>query len=213
MDGAVSMIVHHSGAPPNAGARTASAPESEPAPQNPVTRTSSEGRLRAIVDAHFDFIWRSLRALGIPAASTDDACQQVFIIASRKLEMIAAGSERSFLFATARGVAANARRSGSRNREEANPVALDAEIDRAPNPEQAASQSQAKKLLEMILSGMQEDMRTAFVLFELEGMTTAQIAELLDVPMGTVASRLRRAREHFEREALRIQQASNGGQR
>jgi RNA polymerase sigma-70 factor (ECF subfamily) len=58
--------------------------------------------------------------------------------------------------------------------------------------------------LERILESMDEDTRTVFVLFELEGMTMAAIAKLVGVPMGTVASRLRRAREDFQREARRV---------
>jgi RNA polymerase sigma-70 factor (ECF subfamily) len=215
MVAAVSIFAPH----PAAGLIPVVSPDSEPAPASAVQRASGEARLRSMVQQHFDFIWRSLRALGLSAASADDACQQVFIIASRKLELIAAGSERSFLFATARGVAANARRANIRNREDADERALEGEIDRAPDPEQVATRNEAKRLLEMILAGMAEDVRTVFVLFELEGMTTAEIAELLALPMGTVASRLRRAREHFEAETARVQaqasrvHAGDGGQR
>src|SRR4051812_6204799 len=67
-------------------------------------------RFRALVEQHFDFIWRSLRGLGVPSSAVDDAAQHVFCVASEKLGAIAAGSERAFLFKTALGVAANARR-------------------------------------------------------------------------------------------------------
>src|SRR3954466_14397494 len=72
-------------------------------------------RFRELVDTHFDFIWRSLRGLGVPAHSVDDYAQQVFLIASQKLASIALGSERAFLFSTAVGVSANARRARARN--------------------------------------------------------------------------------------------------
>jgi RNA polymerase sigma-70 factor (ECF subfamily) len=209
MVAAVSMFVPH----PGAGLVPVAAPDSERPPASGVVRAGagSDARLRTMVDQHFDFIWRSLRALGVPTSVADDACQQVFIIASRKLELIAVGSERSFLFATARGVAANARRAHLRNREDADELALEGEMDRAPDPEQAATRNEAKRLLESILAGMMEDVRTVFVLFELEGMTTAEIAQLLALPMGTVASRLRRAREHFEAETARVQAAARRG--
>src|SRR5690349_17047116 len=73
----------------------------EPVPASaarPRTTTSAEARLRQMVEAHYDFIWRSLRGLGVPASTAEDAAQQVFWIASRKLEIITPGSERSFLF-------------------------------------------------------------------------------------------------------------------
>ena len=167
-------------------------------------------RFRSMVDAHFDFIWRSLRGLGVPAASVDDAAQQVFLTASQKLAAITLGSERSFLFATARGIASNARRSEQRNRELPDEEALVRRADTAPDPEQVAASSQARRILDRILDRLAEDLRTVFLLYELEGQTTAEIAVLLDVPMGTVASRLRRAREEFQAAARRYQ-AGQGG--
>src|SRR5262245_38526854 len=68
----------------------------------------SAQRLRALIDAHFDFVWRSLRRLGVPAANVDDAAQKVYSIALRRIEDIAQGRERSFLFGTVMRVAADA---------------------------------------------------------------------------------------------------------
>jgi RNA polymerase sigma-70 factor (ECF subfamily) len=77
--------------------------------------------------------------------------------------------------------------------------------DERANPEQAAATQQAKRLLEAFLEELPEDARTVFVLFELEGMTMAAIAETLDIPPGTVASRLRRARDEFHAATKRFQ--------
>ena len=55
----------------------------------------------------------------------------------------------------------------------------------------------ARKLPDPNLSTMDMDLRTTFVLFELEGLSTPEIAQLAEIPLGTAASRLRRAREHF----------------
>lgn len=155
-------------------------------------------RLRHMVDHHFDFIWRSLRGLGVSPAAADDAAQQVFMIASQKLDVIAVGSERGFLFSTARGIAANFRRGQRRNPEVADDLALAGHHDAGPNPEQAASSNQAKAWLEDFLEGLPQDLRTVFVLYELEGLTTTEIADLSEMPTGTVASKLRRAREAFQ---------------
>jgi len=171
---------------------------------------ASPTRLRAFVDANFDFIWRSLRGLGVPAASIDDAAQQVFWTASQKLATIVAGSERSFLFATARGIASNARRSQLRNRELLDDEAIASHVDRAPDPEQAAATGEARRVLDRILDGLSEDLRAVFLLYELEGQTMAEIASILGTPMGTVASRLRRAREEFQSAARRYQAGHTG---
>jgi len=186
--------------------RRAAAIAGEP-PESGTVRTAADrdARLRAMVDAHFELIWRSLRGLGVPAANVDDAAQQVFWIASQKLDVIALGSERAFLFSTARGVAANARRARARSREQADDGTLEQMSDAALDPEQAAQKSQARQMLERILGEMNEDLRTVFVLFELEGLTSTEIAEVLSIPVGTAASRLRRAREEFQLAVTKLQ--------
>ena len=176
----------------------------------PALSAAGQVRFRELIDAHFGLVWRFLRGLGVPPASVDDAAQQVFWVAAQRLEAITAGSERSFLLSTARGVAANARRGVARSRELLDEDALHGQTDAAPDPEEALSAKEARKLLDRFLEGLPEDVRTVFVLFELEGMTMASIAEALDLPPGTVASRLRRGREDFQAAAKRFQ-AQRGG--
>ncbi len=207
-DGMISMVAPGGGL----GALESPAdPDRRATPEAPETSRAAAmskadaARFRAMVDTNFDFIWRSLRGLGVPAASIDDAAQQVFWTASQKLSTIAAGSERSFLFATARGIASNARRSQHRNRELLDDEAVASHVDRAPDPEQAAVTREARRVLDRILDGLSEDLRAVFLLYELEGQTMAEIASILGTPMGTVASRLRRAREEFQTAARRFQ--------
>ncbi|MDB4937574.1 MAG: polymerase sigma factor RpoE [Labilithrix sp.] len=191
---------------PSDGSPVVSAPERRRA----LSREDAT-RFRSMVDGHFDFIWRSLRGLGVPSAMIDDAAQQVFWTASQKLDTIVVGSERSFLFATARGVAANARRSRLRSRELPDEEAVASYADHSPDPEQVAASRQARRLLDRILDGLPEELREVFVLYELEGQTMAEIATLLATPTGTIASRLRRAREEFH-TAARRHQANRGNE-
>lgn len=194
------------------GFRSVARDEREERPREPVASAArpklddaQAARFRAMVDGHFDFIWRALRGLGVPTGNAEDATQHVFLVASQKLALITVGSERSFLFSTARGIAANARRARARSREVLAEDALAEPIDAAPDPEQVAVQREGREVLGRLLDGLTEDLRTVFVLFELEGMTALQIAELLSLPAGTVASRLRRAREEFQASAKRFQ--------
>ena len=173
-------------------------------------RVDAQTRLRHMVDDHFEFIWRALRGLGVSTTAADDAAQQVFWIASQKLDRIALGSERSFLFATARGIAANVRRAVARSREQLGHDTLADQVDESHDPEQAVASHQARRILSQVLEAMHEDLRTVFVLFELEEIPTHCIAEMLDLPMGTVASRLRRARQEFRDHASRLQRATGG---
>jgi RNA polymerase sigma-70 factor (ECF subfamily) len=171
----------------------------------PALSAAGQARFRTLVDDHFPLVWRFLRGLGVPASAVDDAAQHVFWVAAQRLEGIADGSERAFLLGTARGVAANARRAAARSKEILDGDALEAHTDSAPDPEQAASAKQARKLLDEFLEELPEDVRSVFVLFELEGLTMAAIAETLGLASGTVASRLRRAREDFHAAAKRFQ--------
>ncbi|MGK3996969.1 RNA polymerase sigma factor [Sorangium sp. So ce1024] len=172
----------------------------------------SAERYRAMVDAYFDFIWRSLRGLGVPAGAADDAAQHVFLIAYQKLDEIAPDRERSFLFGTAMGVAANARRAGARRRELCDDDAMAAAADDAPDPERLMEMKQARALLDEVLDAMEEDLRVVFVLFELEGVPTEEISAVLGLAKGTVASRLRRAREEFRAIVKRAQARARHGE-
>jgi RNA polymerase sigma-70 factor, ECF subfamily len=164
-----------------------------------------DARLRALVDEYHDFIWRSIRRLGVPEADTDDAVQEVFLVASRRLGAIALGSERAFLFGTAMRVASTQRRGASRRRETPDEHAGD-QRDSTPGPEELTARRRARATLDAVLAELPLDLRTVFVLFELEELTAPEIASLVEIPLGTVASRLRRAREAF-REAVQRHQA------
>jgi RNA polymerase sigma-70 factor (ECF subfamily) len=173
-----------------------------PVPRVAASAAASPQRIRALFDAELPFVWRSLRRLGVPPAVTDDAAQEVFLVASRKLAEIEIGRERSFLFATALRIAANARRSFAR-RDARHDDALDGVVDPGPSPEAIADRARARALLDEVLAALDLDLRAVLVLHELEEMSMAEIAITLEIPPGTVASRLRRAREAFRTEVER----------
>jgi RNA polymerase sigma-70 factor (ECF subfamily) len=170
------------------------------------TDAADKSRLSQAVEQHFDFIWRLLRRLGLRAADADDAAQQVFMIATQKLDAIAPGSERSFLYGTAVRVAANARRTASRRSED--PGDDVEHIATSLHPEQRRTLDEAWALLDDLLERLPDELRRVLVLAEVEQLEVAEIAALEDVPVGTAASRLRRAREAF-REHLKRASARN----
>lgn len=179
----------------------------------PVPLPEREARLAAMAAENFHFIWRSLRRLGVPPPLVDDAAQQVFEVAARRLDEVEPGRERAFLFKTALFVAAEAARTAARRRARDGGDAVDELGDDRPNPEEAADRTRRRALLDEVLERMQVDVRVVFVLFELEELSMAEIARMLDLPPGTVASRLRRARETFHKEAKRVRAALPGAQR
>lgn len=159
-----------------------------------------EARLRRIVDAHFDSLWRFLRRLGIAEADVDDAIQEVILVLARKLEQVEPQSERSFMFSTAFRVASDMRKRAKRRRE-VDEAALADVPSSARDPEASAHEQRMVALFAQVLAQLSLEQRAVFVLYELEEFTMAEIAASLELPMGTVASRLRRGRETFERLA------------
>jgi RNA polymerase sigma-70 factor (ECF subfamily) len=158
--------------------------------------------LPRLVAEHADFIWRTVRRLGVPESMADDATQQVCFALMSRIETVVVGRERAFLFSVAMNVAAHVRRTLARRREVGRET-LDIQ-DLAPLPDDALDQRRARALLDEVLDGMEIDLRTVFVMVELEEMTMADVASVLEVPSGTVASRLRRARDEFQRNAQRV---------
>ena len=77
--------------------------------------------------------------------------------------------------------------------------------DDAPSPEDAVASREARAVLDQFLGELADDVREVFILYELEEMTMAAIADALALPRGTIASRLRRAREEFEAATKRFQ--------
>jgi RNA polymerase sigma-70 factor, ECF subfamily len=173
---------------------------------------SNEARFRRMATEQFDFMWRCLRRLGVPAADVDDAVQQVFVVAADRIGDIVPGSERAFLYATASGIAANVRRA-VRRRDQASRKLAEIDSEPAPDQERLYEQRRARELMYAILEQMPDDFREVFVLFELEDMRVPEIASMLQIPQGTVASRLRRAREDFEERVRRLQAAGARGLR
>ena len=161
-------------------------------------------RVADMLRAHFRDVWRIVRRFGVPENTADDAAQEVFIIASRRLADIAPGSDRPFLFSSAVRVAANVRRSLGARRECADDDSIPEGVDPRPNAETLLDQKRLRQMLDRVLDQLTDDLRVAFVLYELEGMSSPEIAELLSIPVGTVASRLRRAREAFELAAAKL---------
>jgi RNA polymerase sigma-70 factor, ECF subfamily len=177
-------------------------------PELEVPRPSA---LERLVNDHFEALWRFLRRLGIPECDVDDGVQEVLVVAARRLADIEPGRERAFLFGTAVAVARTLRRARSRRREQVDD-ALTNFADPRPSPEASLDLQRGRILLDAVLDQLPTELRAIFVLYELEELTMAEIAVLLGLPAGTVASRLRRARRRFEKKvrALEAELARRG---
>jgi RNA polymerase sigma-70 factor (ECF subfamily) len=155
-----------------------------------------ELRLRKLVDEYVDFVARVLRNAGTPQGEIDDEVQRTFITAARRLDDVRPGSEKGFLFRIALNLAAHARRTLARRREVPAEEAPE-RVDTLASPEQLTDQKRMRRLLDQVLGRMEATLRAVFVLYEFEEMNMSEIASVLGIPRGTVASRLRRARVEF----------------
>jgi RNA polymerase sigma-70 factor, ECF subfamily len=158
-----------------------------------------------LVRDHFEGVWRLLRRLGLPRADADDAAQQVFIIACTRMASIQPGSERAFLFGCALKLATKWRASKKNAVQPTATGELEFGDDEVPSAEELVDQNRARALLDVVLKSMPSDLRTVFVLFELEEFSSHEIAALLGIPRGTATSRLRRAREDFAKRLSRLE--------
>jgi RNA polymerase sigma-70 factor (ECF subfamily) len=175
-----------------------------------MTPQERQSRMRAIVQEHVGFVARTLEKAGVPQAELDDGIQRTFITVSRRLEDVHSGAEKSFVFQVALNMAAHARRDLARRREVCSDQ-LDDVVVAPTTPEHIAERKQMRKLIDDIVDTMSESLRSVFMLHQLEAMSMGDIATLLGVPIGTVASRLRRARELFRRHIVAIELVSDLG--
>lgn len=137
-----------------------------------------------------------MRRLGVGPALVEDAVQDTFIVLHRRLsDLHAEASLRSFLFAIALRVARDYRRSAQRK--VTDPLDAETSSSREAGPYERAATAQAARILERFLDSLDESKRAVFAAAELEGMTAPEISEALSMPVNTVYSRLRVARERF----------------
>ena len=168
---------------------------------------ASPASLQQLVREHLTPVYRLLRHLGVPTADLDDACQQVFLVLARKHSSINAGSERAFLASVSARIASRWRRTHRRRHELGSDELTNQQCTREPSPEQRLELVEAQRLLLQVLDTLPDTLREVFVLFEIEELTMRDISEVLAIPQGTVASRLRLARSQFHQAVATLEVA------
>lgn len=158
----------------------------------------------ALYEAQVDFVWRTVRRLGVPPEGLDDAVQEVFLIVHRRLaEFEPRAKVSTWLFAICLRVVADVRR---RHRRKPQPESLSpALVDPAQGPHELTAQAEALRQLDAVLDTLDEKKRAVFVMAEVEQLTVPEMAEVLGENLNTVSSRLRAARQHFEQALARHQ--------
>lgn len=165
------------------------------------TAQSAAPSFDEVYASHVAFVWRVLRTFGLSGAQLEDAVQDVFIVVHRRLpEWEGRAAITSWLFAIARRVAAGHRRRKGNQQHEP----LDHQMPSGEDTFAAMSRAQAAATVFQILQQLDEDKRIVFALVELEQLSVPEVASLLELNLNTTYSRLRLARQAFER-AVRAQ--------
>jgi RNA polymerase sigma-70 factor (ECF subfamily) len=158
--------------------------------------SSAAAQLARIFSEHADFVWRSLRRLGVATADVDDALQEVFLVVYRRIaEYEDRGLMRAWLFSISRQVSSHYHRSAKRTEARHRGMVVSAT---APDLEEVVARREAEQLVSEFLDGLEEPQRLVFYLSDIEGLTAPEIAAALEVNLNTVYGRLRQARKRFE---------------
>jgi RNA polymerase sigma-70 factor (ECF subfamily) len=148
---------------------------------------------------------------GVPRHEAQDLCQEVMLIVHRRLPDFEGRSLRGWLYGICVRVASDYRRSARVRREIPH-----GEVPEPGNTfgqmDQYERNAQRQRLLRA-LERVEDDKRTAFVLYEVEELTLAEVSEALGVPLQTVYSRIKAAREALRRELEQDSQSELGGTR
>lgn len=153
-------------------------------------------------------VLRSLRRLGVREADLEDAAQEVFVIVHRKLpEFAGRSSVKTWLFGICLRVASDWRQR-AHIRKETSAEEAPVRTTSGETPAREIARKQARQKLGALLERLDEDKRAVFVLFELEELSMAEVAETVGVPLQTAYARLYAARKFIEAEVARAQEAN-----
>lgn len=156
-----------------------------------------------VYDRWFDFVWRSIRRLGVADAQVDDAVQDVFVVVHRRLDGFEGRSTlKTWLFGIAMRVAKDYRRAASRRRP-TEPLRESLVDGPGECPMESCAKAEAVELLHALLNELEDDKRAVFVMAELEQMSVPEIAGAIEENVNTVYSRLRAGRQGFEAAVAR----------
>ena len=172
----------------------------EPVQMRKSKKTPQAPTFENVYRTYFRLVWRTLARLGIRDADLMDVTQNVFIVVHRQLSGFEGRAQlTTWLFSICRLVARDYLRSAPIRREVV--VDFGEFASRDVQPETQLDHLDKKDLsrkLDAALEKLPERLRAVFVLFELEEMSGDDIATFLDIPVGTVRSRLRMAREQWD---------------
>jgi len=159
-----------------------------------------------VYEQHADFVWRTLQHLGVRDADLEDLGQEVFVTVHRRLSTFDGRSKlTTWLFGICLNLVLRHRRRAYFRFELSHAEPPECVDPHTPEGRYAGEEARAR--LEQLLDKLSPERRATFLLFEVEGASCEEIAELTGVPVGTVYSRLHLARKQVAGAAARLRRA------
>ena len=167
--------------------------------------------MEQIYAEHVAIVWSGLRRLGVPETSIEDAVQDVFLVAHRRLaDFEGRSSIKTWLYGIVLRVAKDYRRTLTRHAQRMERLAQAMAVDApaTPTPITLAERREANQTLHAILAELDEDHRDLLVLVELQHLSVRDAAAVLNLHVRTCQRRLRAAHAAFEKKVARYFQPS-----
>jgi RNA polymerase sigma-70 factor, ECF subfamily len=166
------------------------------------------GRFEAQVLPHLDAAYRFARWLSHSSADADDVVQEAVLRAFRSFDSLRGSDAKAWLLAIVRNCHATAHRRQQRRAWVPLPEEHDIEdgqamIANTPDPEVASMSADQERTLARLMAALPEEHREVLVLREIEDLDYREIAAITNVPIGTVMSRLARARAGLKAQWLK----------
>jgi len=169
-----------------------------PTPDGGTPDGSTVERFRVLMLPHLDAVYGFARWLTRDPVAAQDVAQEAMLRALRYFHSFRGGDARPWLLGIVRNTWTDLR-----SRKGANDRPLDEAAERpdeGPDPEQSALSGDRRRQVAAALAALPAEFREILVLREIEDLSYKHIAHVLDLPIGTVMSRLARAREKLAAE-------------
>jgi RNA polymerase sigma-70 factor (ECF subfamily) len=171
----------------------------------------------AIYESMVDYVWNVVCRMGVPQSDAEDVVQEVFVTVYRRLgEFEGRAQLKTWVFTIAAHLVQHYFRTQARkpgDRASAKGTEIQALVDQRENgPANQVERRERCDALDRVLGQLDEGKRLVFVLAELEQLTLVEIGEIVGANPNTVATRLRAARQAFEKALARFQTRELGNE-
>ena len=171
----------------------------------------------AIYESMVDYVWNVVCRMGVPPSDAEDVVQEVFVTVYRRLgEFEGRAQLKTWVFSIAVHLVQHYFRTHARkpgDRASAKGTEIQSLVDQRENgPANQVERRERYDALDRVLGQLDEGKRLVFVLAELEQLTLVEIGEVVGANSNTVATRLRAARQAFEKALARFQTRELGNE-